>query len=240
MNHLYIHEECDVINLSSVFNVSVETIRRDLNVLDSSGQLLRTHGGAKVMDNTDIGSSFSRRMKTNAEGKRVIANNALDYILEGEVIGLDASSASWFLAQAIPNISLTVITNSLDIVQVLSKKNNINTICLGGSYSEKYSSFYGNLTTKNLQRLSIDMLFMACSSFDPIKGVWESNEHNATVKQAMISSSDKVVLLAEKNKRNKRGLIKLADFEDIDIIITDDELCALDSRSLEGKDILVI
>ncbi|MGV2986715.1 DeoR/GlpR family DNA-binding transcription regulator [Vibrio sp. E150_011] len=207
--------------IAEAFNVSVETIRRDLKKLDESGALKRVHGGAVSVQEIDEGRSFHARAKDYLEEKELLVSKALDYIQEGMVIGLDASSSSWCLAREIPNISCTIITNSLQNVIALEGKNNISVICTGGSYSEKYSSFYGPLAVDTLANMSVDVCFFSCVGFDYDSGVWDSNEYNYQIKRSFIEISQQVVLIADKSKYKKRSLLKICDSELVDVVITD-------------------
>ncbi|MCW8344807.1 DeoR/GlpR family DNA-binding transcription regulator [Vibrio sp. ZSDZ65] len=207
--------------IAEAFNVSVETIRRDLKKLDESGALKRVHGGAVSVQEIDEGRSFHARAKDYLEEKELLVSKALDYIQEGMVIGLDASSSSWCLAREIPNISCTIITNSLQNVIALEGKNNINVICTGGSYSEKYSSFYGPLAVDTLANMSVDVCFFSCVGFDYDSGVWDSNEYNYQIKRSFIEISQQVILIADKSKYKKRSLLKICDSESVDVVITD-------------------
>jgi DeoR family L-fucose operon activator len=91
--------------LSSTFSVSVETIRRDLKALDTKGLLVRVHGGATSKETSDVGTSFAHRAKSNVEDKQQLVEMAISLIKEQSVIGLDASSSSWLLAQSMGFVS---------------------------------------------------------------------------------------------------------------------------------------
>ena len=117
--------------LSQQFSVSVETIRRDLALLEKKGLLHRVHGGAVSGKTKDIGSSFQARQRSNYDEKHIIAQNAVEYVFEGAVIGLDASSSSWHFAQLIPDIPCTVVTNSMHNITALVNKPNGVFSCIG-------------------------------------------------------------------------------------------------------------
>ncbi|WP_375752867.1 DeoR/GlpR family DNA-binding transcription regulator [Vibrio sp. HN007] len=206
--------------LAQTFNVSVETIRRDLRHLDNKGSLIRIHGGAMSKEASDVGTSFTQRAKSNIEDKQSLVEIALKSIQEHTVIGLDASSSSWLLAQSMPNIKCTVVTNSLNIITALENKNKINIVSIGGNYSNKYKSFYGIIARNTINKISLDISFISCAGIDVRSGVWDSNEYNYEIKQALIEASDKVALIADKSKFNKRSLLKISDINALDIFIT--------------------
>ncbi|QLB13874.1 DeoR family transcriptional regulator [Bisgaardia hudsonensis] len=206
--------------LSLQLDVSVETIRRDLNNLVKKGLVHRIHGGAVSPKSKDIGSSFQVRQKTNYEAKRSIAERVVEYVFEGAVIGLDASSSSWHVAQLMPNIPCTVVTNSMHNISALVNKPNIRTIATGGAYSSKYDAFYGPLSEHLLQRLHIDLCIFSCSGIDSNGDIWESNELNASIKRKMIETSGKNFLLADNSKFERKHLIKLNTLSQVNLFFT--------------------
>ncbi|MDH2926036.1 DeoR/GlpR family DNA-binding transcription regulator [Lonepinella koalarum] len=207
--------------LAQSLNMSVETIRRDLTDLAQRGLVHRVHGGAVSVKEKDLGHSFQIRQRTNIEAKKAIASQVIDYFFEGSVIGLDASSSSWYFAQLIPDIPCTVVTNSMHNITALVNKPNIRTIATGGVYSSKYDAFYGPLSEQMLQRLHIDLGIFSCSGIDSEGNIWESNELNASIKRKMMDASGQKFLLADSSKFERKNLIKLADLEQMDILVTD-------------------
>lgn len=207
-----------VADLAGHLDVAVETIRRDLTVLEKNGLLHRIHGFAVSNKINDLGSSFQRRQRANHDEKRSIAQNALEYVFEGAVIGLDASSSSWHFAQKIPDIKCTVVTNSMHNINALVNKPNITTIATGGVYSTKYDAFYGPLSEQLLKRLRIDIGIFSCVGIDDDGVVWESNEMNAAVKRKMMEACEQKFLLADYTKLARKNLIQLTELANMDIL----------------------
>lgn len=210
-----------VIELADKFSVAVETIRRDLTALEKKGLLYRIHGGAVSKKTKDLGSSFQVRQRSNYDAKRLIAQNAVEYVFEGAVIGLDASSTSWHFSQQIPDIPCTVVTNSMHNITALVNKPNIKTIATGGVYSSKYDAFYGPLSEQLLLRLHIDIGIFSCIGVDNSGGIWESNELNASIKRKMMDASGQRFLLVDSSKFGQKNLIRLGDLSQIDILFSD-------------------
>ncbi|GLO63352.1 L-fucose operon activator [Vibrio sp. MACH09] len=231
--------EVKVDELSNMFGVSLETIRRDLKLLDKKGLLVRVYGGAISKDTNDIGTSFVKRAKSNVGDKQQLVEMAISQINEHSVIGLDASSSSWLLAQSLPNIECTVVTNSINIINALEKKTNIDIISLGGNYSEKYKSFYGSIARETLDKMSLDVCFISCVGVDFNSGVWDSNEYNHEIKKSLIKISNKVVLIADKSKVNKRSLLKVCDINALDHLITNLNFAEDDVMTLKENNVVV-
>jgi len=232
------NQEVNVEELSKLFHVSVETIRRDLKALDEKNLLIRTHGGAISIDAYDVGTSFSLRSKSNVEDKQELVEIAVKLISEHSVIGLDASSSSWLLAHSMPNIECTVITNSINIINALEKKKKIKIISLGGDYSEKYKAFYGPIARNTLNEMTLDICFISCVGLDLNSGVWDSNEYNYDIKKSFIDVSSKVVLIADKSKLNNRSLLKICKIDSLDYLITNSDLTKEDCKYLNEKHVV--
>jgi DeoR/GlpR family transcriptional regulator of sugar metabolism len=210
-----------VSELSEMFNVTEETIRRDLGNLEKEGKLLRSHGGAiSIEGQKEV--PFTQREITNVEEKRAIASKALEFIKQGDTIILDASSTAWYIARIIPDIPLTVITNSVRVVQELSGKEQIQVISTGGVLTQKSMSFIGPNAERNLDLYHADKVFISCKGVHE-NGLSESSIHQAAVKNKMIDISEKVFLLVDYSKINERSLTFLTSLDQIDILITDNK-----------------
>ena len=220
LKYVETYEEASVQELAEQLDVSLETIRRDLNKMANAHLLHRTHGGAVSLKNRDIGRSFDARRRMNSEEKKSIAENALAHFFEGAVIGLDASSSSWNFAQLLPDTPCTVVTSSMHNIRALANKTSIEVIATGGVYSAKYDAFYGSLSGHLLSRLNIDIAIFSCTGI--AEGtIWESNEMNAIAKRKMLASSKQVFLLADHTKFERKDLIQLAPLSSVHHIFTD-------------------
>ena len=232
--------KASVAELAEKCEMSVETIRRDLNRLEKKGLLYRTHGGAMSNKTTDLGSFFQTRQHINAVAKRHIAKNALELVYENAVIGLDASSTSWYFAHLMPDIPCTVVTNSMFNINALVNKTNIKTIVTGGVYSPKYEAFYGPLSEYLLQRLHINFAILSCSGIDNEGNIWESNELNAPLKRKMMEASEQCYLLADQSKFEKKSLIQLTELNKINTLFTDSPLPERLQLYCEKMDVMTV
>lgn len=211
-----------VTELSEICQVTEETIRRDLDRLESDGKLRRSHGGAVSVQSehaTEI--PYPVRETTNAEQKREIAQAAIAHINEGDRIILDASSTAWYMAQIVPDIPLTVVTNSIKVAMELSAKEKIQVISTGGLLASRSLSYVGPLAERSLRTYHVDKAFLSCKGVHQDRGVSESNELQALVKQKMIEISDKVYILADYSKFGQQSLAHVADWSQIHTFITD-------------------
>lgn len=137
-----------VSELSRLCGVTEETIRRDLDKLEKEGRLKRSHGGAVSIKDPQPETPYSEREITNVEEKRMIAREAVKHIRPKDRIILDASTTAWYMASIIPDIPLTVLTNSIKVSLELSAKQQIEVISTGGILTAKSLSYVGPLAER--------------------------------------------------------------------------------------------
>lgn len=233
INEININGRVIVSELVTLCQVSQETIRRDLSQLEKRGLLQRSHGGAVVIKkqnavtqgNSRIANqselTFRQRINEHVDEKMVIAKRALDFISPGDCILLDSSTTCWYLARQLPDIELTVLTNSLRIVQTLAARGSIRTICLGGEYSDRDEAFYGVVAEQPLREFQINKIFFSCSSLGNDGYLREGNENNAHLKQQMLLAAEKKHLLMDGSKFLRPSFARICHYRDVDFLITD-------------------
>ncbi|WP_017688939.1 DeoR/GlpR family DNA-binding transcription regulator [Paenibacillus sp. PAMC 26794] len=213
-----------VTELSERCGVTEETIRRDLDKLEQAGRLRRSHGGAvsvKYKDELQSEIPYPERAVAHAEEKRRIASEAVKMVESGDRIALDASTTAWYMAAGLPNIPLTVLTNSIKVAAELSNKEQIRVIATGGQLASKSLSFVGPLAERSLDAYHVDKVFLSCKGVHLTKGISESNELQALVKQKMIHIADEVILLADSSKFNIQAFTRVAEMSSVGKVITD-------------------
>lgn len=230
-----------VTQLSKLFSVTEETIRRDLEKLELEQKLTRSHGGAvSISPSISTELSFSEREVKNVKEKREIAYKAVKQVKEGDEIVLDASSTAWYMAKALPDIPLTVITNSNRVVMELSVKNQINVISTGGTLISKTMSFTGPLAEAAFDTYHVGKTFISCSGFHMKHGISESDEMQARIKNIMMESADTVYVLVDHTKFDVKAFYRLSGIDVADFIITDSKTNNQIIEQLEEKSIQVI
>ncbi|MEW9669360.1 DeoR/GlpR family DNA-binding transcription regulator [Ammoniphilus sp. 3BR4] len=210
-----------VTELSQLCNVTEETIRRDLDRLEQAGRLRRSHGGAVSIKDQQTEIPYFERETSHAEEKKRIALEAIERIQPNERIVLDASTTAWYMASYLPDIPLTVLTNSIKVATELSSKEKIEVISTGGLLAQKSLSFVGPLAERSLDSYHVNKVFLSCKGVHLRRGISESNELQARVKQKMIDMADQVILLADSSKFGVQALTRVADLNQVDAIITD-------------------
>ncbi|QGQ98254.1 DeoR/GlpR transcriptional regulator [Paenibacillus psychroresistens] len=211
-----------VTELSQLCEVTEETIRKDLDRLESEGRLLRNHGGAVSVKTGQQEIPFFERESENKQQKQNIALEAVRHIQERDTIALDASTTAWYMAKYMPDIHITVLTNSIKVALELNQKPNIKVISTGGVLSSNSFSFVGPLAESALSQFHVNKAFVSCKGVHMERGISESNELQALVKQKMIHSADEVYLLSDYSKFGAQAFALVAPWTRIHHVITDD------------------
>lgn len=214
--------------LSEQLKVSKETIRRDLNELQTQGKILRNHGRAKYIhrQNQDSGDPFHIRLKSHYAHKADIAREALAWIEEGMVIALDASSTCWYLARQLPDINIQVFTNSHPICHELGKRERIQLISSGGTLERKYGCYVNPSLISQLKSLEIDLFIFSCEGIDSSGALWDSNAINADYKSMLLKRAAQSLLLIDKSKFNRSGEARIGHLDEVTHIISDERQVA--------------
>ena len=228
-----------VSELSNLCEVTEETIRRDLDRLEKVGRLLRSHGGAVSLRERQPEIPYAEREVMYAGEKQRIAREAVLMIKPGERILLDASTTAWYMASHLPNMPLTVLTNSMKVASELSSKERIEVISTGGQLSRRSMSYVGHLAERSLDLYHVDKLFLSCKGFYLERGISESNELQAMVQRKMISIADQVILLADSSKFGLQAFTHVAETSELNEIITDYRPSDAQLEFLQGLNITV-
>ncbi len=228
-----------VATLAPDLGVTPETIRRDLEQLEQQGVLVRTHGGAVPIDTGRAELPLDVRETLNLDAKRAIAARAAATIEEGETIALDASSTARELARILPDIPLTVITNSLPIALTLTSRSKIRVLVTGGLLHGPSHSFVGEMAIQLLDRFHFNRAFISCQGIDLIRGLSVSVDEHAGIKRRMIDLADNAVLLADSSKFGTKAAIFFAKIDDVDSIITDTGINSAMRSKLEKSGVRV-
>lgn len=211
-----------VSKLSVELGVTEETVRRDLEKLESKELLRRTHGGALPMDEGSYEYSLEKRKALNVEAKQAMARKAAQYIATGDTIFLDASTTTFYLAKEIKSMkNVTIITNSIRVINELCGIEGIKVIAVGGIVS-KNQSLIGAMTENYItSNYFADKMFFSSKGIGDNSIILESNDQECFIKQSMIKNAKKHFYLCDKSKIGRVGYMRLTGFEEIDYLITD-------------------
>lgn len=209
--------------LAERFDISIMTVHRDLDELESRGLLRKNRGVATATSTSLVESSDVYRSSRQTYEKEELALSALDLVEPGEAVMLDDSTTVLHLARHLQEKApLTVITNVLTIINELRDLRGINLVAVGGEYYSWCSAFMGGMTTQTIRNLRADTFIMSTAAIvDDI--VLHQKLETVDVKRAMFESSARRILLADHTKFDKRALHALAPLTDFDLVIVDQQ-----------------
>jgi len=215
------HGAVRTIEMAEEFGVTDETIRKDLMALEQAGKLTRVHGGAirpeRLLDELPL----NQRQLINRAEKAAIARAAVGRIQPNETIFLDASSTTLTLAEMLPEIPLTVLTNAHPVFGVLEARPDLDLICTGGLFEPRSRSFIGLSAETALRRFHIHRMFFSGSGLDLDRGISESNSRQAAFKERVISCAEDIVFLADHTKIGAKSAFFFAQVADLTCLVTD-------------------
>jgi DeoR/GlpR family transcriptional regulator of sugar metabolism len=210
--------------LSSLFNVTEDCIRKDLKALENQNLLHRTYGGGVLVRKSAKTENIENRKDRDVDAKRIIARKAFELIEENETIFLDISTINIRLSEIIAASSkrVTVITNMLDIVKSFSNNNLCKVIGIGGVFSKELDGFIGAAAIENISQYKVNKAFIGSCGIDIYDGsITTFDVEDGNTKKAIIGSSKNVYLVMENRKFYIDGTYKFAHLQDINRVITE-------------------
>lgn len=210
-------------NLSSLLEVSEETIRRDLEKLSKTMNFKRVRGGAYLFEASDTEVPVRIRESMYIEEKQIIGEKSVSFIEDGDTIMLDSSTTALYIAKKLnlSNKKVTVITNSIKIANEVEENDLIKVICLGGTLRKRTKSFVGYMTTDNLKRFSADKAFVSCTSINGEFGITDNHNLEARIRKEMLKRAVKKYLVVDYTKFDKPAINQICEIKELDVIIVD-------------------
>lgn len=231
-----------VTELSSLFKVSEVTIRNDLDQLEQKNALIRARGGAlRFESGVAIDQRLADKSKINFQEKKRIGQCAASLVLESDTIIIDSGSTAAELVKHLPQLQdLTIITNALNIANLIGNSNNINMIMPGGYLRKNSLSLVGPLAEKSLRNFNVDKVFLGVDGFDTKQGIFTPNVEEARLNEIMIEIAKEVIVLVDSSKFKKRSLAFICNIKQIDKVVTDTNISFEDKKRLEDAGVEVI
>lgn len=216
------HGRVEVASLAETFEVTTETIRRDLSDLQRRRLVRRVHGGAILADDDGFEPLLARRETRHADEKRRIAQAAVDYLpAEGTVL-VDSGSTMARLAQQVPaDLPLTIVTNSVLNAQLLADNTGAEVVMLGGTLDKKTLAMVDEQTVATVRDLRVDTAFIGTDGMTAEGGLTTPYRSQAELKRAMIGAARQVICLADSSKLGQVHFARFAGCRDLDLLITD-------------------
>lgn len=211
-----------VADLSKKYDVTEETIRRDLEKIEDDGFAERTYGGAVLKENDKEELPYLARKRSNVEIKKRIAEKIADMIEDGDRIMLDASTTALFIAKQIrTKKNITVITNSIEIILELSDIKGWKVLSTGGALRAGTLSLVGYQAERMVTDFHVDKVIVSCMGVDYHKGFTDSNELDAGIKKQMLGSATTKIVATDGRKFGRISFTRIADFNEVNVLVTD-------------------
>ncbi|WP_249030431.1 DeoR/GlpR family DNA-binding transcription regulator [Tannockella kyphosi] len=214
------YKKLEVVKLSDILEVSQVTIRKDLDVLESKGIVIREHGFARLNECDDI----NIRLAYHYENKQRIAKCAVETISDGETVMIESGSSCALVAQEIAKTKkdVTVITNSAFIADYIRKLGGLKTILLGGEYQNESQVMVGPMIRKCVESFYVDKLFIGTDGFTIESGFTGNNYMRNEAVQDMAKQANKVCIVTDSVKFKQQGVVSLLDVSKINTVYTDE------------------
>ncbi len=215
-----------VSELSQLYDVSEETIRRDLEKLVNDGYAIKSYGGAVINENVNIELPFNIRKNRNILGKQHIAELVVELVNDGDSIMLDASTTAVYIAKALQEKgrkNLTVITNSIEIIIELFEVQDWTVLSTGGVSREGSFALVGPQTDRMLGNYHVDKAIISCKGIDMASGFTDSDDLHANNKRTMLKAAKEKILAIDKSKFDRVAFTEIGTLDDLTTVITDEK-----------------
>ncbi len=228
--------------ISKTFGVSMATARRDLDRLAQRGIVERVHGGARLISKAPPEMPVMLRSAEQAEEKARIAEAAARLINDNETVFLGSGTTVMEVARRLPALrNLTVITNSLLVVNVLAERDDIHLIILGGIFRHSENSMYGHLVEEALSAIRPDKVLFGIRAIDLHYGLSNDFIPEISTDRKILATAREVIIVADHTKFNRISTAQVCPLSAVHKIVTDQEtpreiICAL---SEQGIDVIV-
>ncbi|MFF2888325.1 DeoR/GlpR family DNA-binding transcription regulator [Paenibacillus sp. NPDC057967] len=238
LGYLKEHHAISVMDICALLDISRDTARRDIVKLVKEGVVIRTHGGVALPQLKREIATYQDRLIEESDRKRLIGKAAAELIHNGETVILDVSTTVQCLAEQLKAAELIAITHSIDIVSILSGREDMQVYVLGGYLHARDRRLYGPSVLDKLKEIRADKAFIGASAIHN-DGLYYPHEDDVSLKKEMARRSDQVIVVADFTKFNRKSVYRL-DFDCIDILVTDQAVPAEIHEVLDQKNITVI
>ncbi|KEI69844.1 DeoR/GlpR family transcriptional regulator [Endozoicomonas elysicola] len=204
------------------FNVTPQTIRRDLNELDLQGKITRHHGGAGLPNSSIENTQYSERKHHLSAEKDRIAIELVKYIPNNSSLFIDIGTSTESVARALVNHrNLKVVTNNLHVASILLAREDFTVIIAGGEVRNRDGGIIGEATRDFISQFRMDFAITGISGIDMDGTLLDFDYHEVRVAQAMMSNARKTLTIADHSKFGRSAMIRLGHVADIDTLFTD-------------------
>lgn len=208
-------------DLASHFDVTPQTMRRDINTLAAENRLRRFHGGASAAPSTQ-NTEYTKRKHLQSPEKARIAQSVAEHIPDHASLFINIGTTNESIAKALLNhTGLKIITNNLHVAAIVSGKEDFDVIIAGGKVRSRDGGIIGEATMDFVKQFRVDYGIIGISGIDEDGSLLDFDYQEVRVSQAIIANSREVILAADYTKFSRQAMIRLGDFNDINTLVTD-------------------
>jgi DeoR/GlpR family transcriptional regulator of sugar metabolism len=219
LHQLNLHNKILCADLSNMMGVSDDTIRRDLQELAQEEKLIKVHGGAL---SKSFHTAFDRKMVYNLEDKNIIAQKTAALVQSGMYILTSGGTSILEFAKSLdPNLNATFFTCSLNAAIEFAHHPSIEVVMIGDKVSKDSMLTTGASAVQTIESIQADLCILGINSLDTQFGLSENDWEVVQIKKAMIKASKKTICIGISEKLNSQQKIKVANLDEIDILITE-------------------
>jgi DeoR family transcriptional regulator of aga operon len=224
VRRLYLTGYVEARELAVTLGVDASTIRRDLDALSRAGHVQRSHGGARLLAGAvDLPYAIKQRERLAAKG--AVGRAAAELVADGDSVVIDSGSTTYELATRLrARQNLTIVTNDLRIAQLVADFPGVHLLVPGGELLRSTYTLAGERAVAFVQELSVEWTFLGADAIDSGSGVTNTNTIEVPLKRTMLAVARTAVVLADSSKFGRRALVRVAEIEEVDRVITDDDL----------------
>lgn len=245
LDHLQKYGFVKITDIANELKVTKVTIRKDIKILEGSGLLYKVHGSARLINPHVVDTDVQIKSTINREAKIRIAERAVQLIDDNDSIVIASGSTVFAFVEQIkkrPLNHLNIVTTFLKVGELLNEFENIHVVQLGGSIHKQSLSVIGESAERALADCSCTKVFFGIDGIDLDHGVTTSTIEEARLTRAMMKAASKSVVLADSSKFGQMGFGRICALEDIDVIITDDNIPEHMKAAIEeaGVDLIIV
>lgn len=223
LNALLEKESMTTRELSAKLYVSVPTLRRDLIKLEQLGKIVRTHGGAKLLQKSaDQQIPILLREQEQSDAKTVMARRAVEFIRDGDIILLDGSTSACAIIPLLGDFHNLIVITSSAKASVMLGRMGIQNICTGGRMITKSLSYVGEDAERTLRRYNGDIAFFSCRGLSMDGRLTDNSVEENDLRRCMLRQSKKHIFLCDSSKLGKLYLNNLCLLADVDAIVCEE------------------
>lgn len=214
------HQSASLDELVTVFDVSKNTIRRDVQELVDRGELKKVYGGVSVIHKKL--ESFEDRQVRNQQQKVLISKKASSFVEDGDFIFIDSGTTTIEMFEFLKDKNITIFTNSIDFIVRALPFENLNVISIGGMLERKTNALVNPRNMDLLKDYNIKKAFMASTGISLVNGVTNASPLESELKKTVVNRSAEVYLLVDQDKFDKYGLMTYCGLDEVDFLVTNE------------------